>query len=239
MIVTKKALPRRTFLRGMGATLALPLLDAMVPSMTALARTPASPVRLRRLGFVFMPMGCDITRWTPPGEDSLDELSPSLSSLAPVKEHVTGNVHASDLQHRGFAGPRRLDQIEEDDPATVRKGQDEVGAFDLNLGIGWIEVDDESLTRLGGDFHRLARRRPVDRNAARNPLADRGLGPLGPGDHPPSPGGYRGVKRPIGDRTGRPSMIHRIARAIVGYDLFSTVLTPQVHPFGRHGCRAC
>ena len=89
MIITKKALPRRTFLRGVGATLALPLLDAMVPSMTALADTPASPTRLRRLGFVFMPMGCDISRWTPPGEDRLDELSPSLSALAPVKEHVT------------------------------------------------------------------------------------------------------------------------------------------------------
>ncbi len=66
MIVTKKALPRRTFLRGLGATVALPLLDAMVPSLTALAETPASPVR--RLGFVYVPMGCDITRWTPPGE---------------------------------------------------------------------------------------------------------------------------------------------------------------------------
>src|SRR5881296_1543669 len=87
MIITKKALPRRTFLRGMGATMALPLLEAMVPAATALAKTPANPVR--RLGFVFMPMGCDITRWTPPGEKKLDELSPILSSLAPVKEHVT------------------------------------------------------------------------------------------------------------------------------------------------------
>ena len=88
-IVTKKALPRRTFLRGMGATLSLPLLDAMIPSMTALADTPASPARLRRLGFVYIPMGCDITRWTPPGDQSLNELSPSLSALAPVKQHVT------------------------------------------------------------------------------------------------------------------------------------------------------
>jgi len=87
MIITKKAMPRRTFLRGLGATLALPLLDAMVPAATPLAKTPANPVR--RLGFVFMPMGCDITRWTPPGENKLDELSPILSSLAPVKEHVT------------------------------------------------------------------------------------------------------------------------------------------------------
>src|SRR4026208_1248626 len=87
MIITKKAMPRRTFLRGLGATLALPLLDAMVPAATPLAKTEANPVR--RLGFVFMPMGCDITRWTPPGENKLDELSPILSSLAPVKEHVT------------------------------------------------------------------------------------------------------------------------------------------------------
>jgi hypothetical protein len=88
MIITKKALPRRTFLRGMGATLALPLLDAMVPAATAMAATPAKPVR--RLGFVFMPMGCDITRWTPGGTDGkLGTLSPILSSLAPVKEHVT------------------------------------------------------------------------------------------------------------------------------------------------------
>jgi hypothetical protein len=86
MTVFQKALPRRTFLRGVGATLALPLLDAMVPAMTALARTPAAPVR--RLGFVYMPMGCDQSRWTPPGTGKLDELSPTLSPLAPVKEHV-------------------------------------------------------------------------------------------------------------------------------------------------------
>lgn len=87
MIVMKKALPRRTFLRGVGAALALPLLDAMIPSLTALADTPANPARLRRLGFVYMPMGCDVTRWTPPG-DSLDELSSTLSPLAPVKKKI-------------------------------------------------------------------------------------------------------------------------------------------------------
>ena len=87
MIITKKALPRRTFLRGMGASIALPLLDAMVPSMTALAQTPAEPVR--RLGFVYMPMGCDIARWTPPGEGRLVELSPSLQSLGPVVDQLT------------------------------------------------------------------------------------------------------------------------------------------------------
>jgi len=87
MIVLKKALPRRTFLKGVGATLALPLLDAMVPAMSALAATPAAPVR--RLGYVFIPMGCDATRWTPPGKDKLGELSQILSPLAPVKDYVT------------------------------------------------------------------------------------------------------------------------------------------------------
>ena len=88
MIITKKALPRRTFLRGMGATLALPLLDAMVPSLTALAKTPAEPVR--RLGFIYMPMGCDITRWTPRSTDgTLKMLSPALQSLEPFVDQVT------------------------------------------------------------------------------------------------------------------------------------------------------
>ena len=83
MIITKKALPRRTFLRGMGATLALPLLDAMSPAIMA----ASAPVR--RLGFVYMPMGAHIAEWTPPGEGKLQELSPTLKSLAPVIEDIT------------------------------------------------------------------------------------------------------------------------------------------------------
>jgi hypothetical protein len=61
----------------------------MIPSMTALAQTPAAPARLRRLGYVYMPMGCDITRWTPPRQDRLDELSPTLAPLASVKDKLT------------------------------------------------------------------------------------------------------------------------------------------------------
>jgi hypothetical protein len=68
--------------------LSLPLLDAMIPALSAQAHTPADPAKLRRLGFVFMPMGCDQSRWTPKGE-RLDELSPTLEPLAPVKQHVT------------------------------------------------------------------------------------------------------------------------------------------------------
>src|SRR5438034_4765065 len=87
MFITKKAIRRRIFLKGAGATLALPLLEAMIPAATAWAQTPAKPVP--RLGFVFIPMGKDHTRWTPPGLDTLDELSPILGPLKPVKDQVT------------------------------------------------------------------------------------------------------------------------------------------------------
>ncbi len=87
MIITKKALPRRTFLRGVSASLALPLLDAMVPSMTALAATPAAP--MRRIGFVYIPMGANITEWTPKGEGKITELSPTLRSLQPFLDQIT------------------------------------------------------------------------------------------------------------------------------------------------------
>lgn len=86
MIITRKHLQRRTFLKSVAGTLALPLLDAMVPAATPLSQTAASPVK--RLGFVFMPMGCDITRWTPEGDD-LQKLSPILNSLKPVTDNIS------------------------------------------------------------------------------------------------------------------------------------------------------
>ncbi len=85
-IVTRKSLNRRTLLRGLGSALSLPLLDAMIPAATALASTPANPVK--RLGFLFMPMGAHMPMWTPPGAD-LKVLSPILQSLAPVASEIT------------------------------------------------------------------------------------------------------------------------------------------------------
>ncbi|XOV71621.1 MAG: DUF1552 domain-containing protein [Verrucomicrobiota bacterium] len=92
MIITKKALPRRTFLRTVGATMALPMLDAMIPAATASSKLPGAPAK--RVGFVFMPMGCDQSRWFPQNEGKLQELSPILSSLEPVKNELTvlGNM---------------------------------------------------------------------------------------------------------------------------------------------------
>ena len=89
MLITKMALPRRTFLRGVGATLALPLLDAMVPALTPLVHTAAKPTP--RLGFFYVPNGMHMPAWKPkvPGAGAAFELSPSLTGLQPLKEYVT------------------------------------------------------------------------------------------------------------------------------------------------------
>ena len=87
MFLTKKHLPRRTFLRGVGATIALPLLDAMIPARTALAQTAANPAP--HLGFIYFPHGAIMNQWTPATEGSNFELSPILKPLEAFKEHVT------------------------------------------------------------------------------------------------------------------------------------------------------
>ena len=86
MIVTKRYLPRRTVLRGLGATVALPLLDGMVPALSPLRATAAQPVR--RLGAFYVPNGVEMRAWTPAGEEAALELSPILEPLAPVRDQV-------------------------------------------------------------------------------------------------------------------------------------------------------
>ena len=87
MIITKMALPRRTFLRGMGATLALPLLDAMVPAMTR----RACPVGARcgASGSSTSRWGRSMTQWMPKTEGRLTELSPTLAPLTPLLDQLT------------------------------------------------------------------------------------------------------------------------------------------------------
>jgi hypothetical protein len=107
MMIRKVALPRRTVLRGFGVTLALPLLDAMVPALTVTAKTAAAPVK--RLGFFYVPNGmakADIAfhtnngagalrtpeggdYWTPKGEGATFDFSPILQPLAPYRAYVT------------------------------------------------------------------------------------------------------------------------------------------------------
>ena len=95
MIITKKALPRRTFLRGLGATVALPLLDAMVPAASAMAQTAANPAT--RLGFVYVPNGVIQNQFVPATTGEGFGFSPILSPLEPFRDQL---LVVSGLAHR-------------------------------------------------------------------------------------------------------------------------------------------
>ena len=87
MYLTRKHLSRRTVLKGVGASIALPLLDAMIPAGTALADTPAAVKP--RLGFVYFPHGAIQKHWTPEGAGRDFKFSPILKPLEPLREYVT------------------------------------------------------------------------------------------------------------------------------------------------------
>ena len=86
MIITKKAIPRRTVLRGVGATLALPFLDGMVPALTALAKTAAQPTA--RLCAVYVPNGIMMESWTPAADGRGFKFTPILKPLEPFRDHL-------------------------------------------------------------------------------------------------------------------------------------------------------
>ena len=86
MFITKLSLPRRTFLRGVGATLALPFLDAMVPALTATAKTAANPAP--RFGAVYIPNGAIMDKWIPEKVGVGFEFTPILKPLEPFRESI-------------------------------------------------------------------------------------------------------------------------------------------------------
>jgi hypothetical protein len=86
MFVTRRSIPRRTFLRGVGAGVALPLVDAMVPALTQAAQTAASP-RLR-VGFVYIPHGVIMRQWTPAAAGADFEFTPILKPLEPFRQSL-------------------------------------------------------------------------------------------------------------------------------------------------------
>src|SRR5438477_10760602 len=164
MFITKKHLPRRTFLRGMGATLALPLLDAMVPAGTLLAKTAANPAS--RLGFVYLPHGAIMDRWTPAQEGAGFEFSPILKPLEPFRDHVdivsglghraadTSAVHSlspttwlSGVRPKPTQGVDAFAGITADQIAAMKIGQDtplpsiEIATEDESGLIGWCDRD--------------------------------------------------------------------------------------------------
>ena len=86
MMMTNKRLPRRTFLRGLGTAVALPLLDGMFPAFAGVGG-PA-PTTARRLGVFYIPNGAIMDQWTPAAEGAAFEWSPTLAPLAPFRNHV-------------------------------------------------------------------------------------------------------------------------------------------------------
>jgi hypothetical protein len=87
MFITKKHLSRRTVLRGLGVSIGLPLLDAMIPAHTALAKTAAKG--RPRMGFFYLPHGAVMSEWTPKGEGTQFEFSRILKSLEPFRNQLT------------------------------------------------------------------------------------------------------------------------------------------------------
>ena len=94
--ITKKALHRRTFLKGAGAVLALPLLDSMIPALSAAPKAPP------RLGFIYIANGVIQDKWIPSTVGRNFELSPSLKALEPVKSYVNVYSGLSHLQADTF-----------------------------------------------------------------------------------------------------------------------------------------
>src|SRR5262245_49516961 len=87
MFITKKYISRRTFLRGAGVAVGLPLLDAMIPAGTALAQTAGKPTP--HMGFIYFPHGAIMDRWMPAKEGTDFELTPILKPLEPFKKQLT------------------------------------------------------------------------------------------------------------------------------------------------------
>src|SRR5438034_9781784 len=102
MFVTKKAMSRRTVLRGIGVTLGLPLLDSMVPAFTAVAKTAAKPIN--RFGVVYVPNSMIMPYWTPTGEGASFEFNRTMKALEPFRSKVIVLSGLSSLPTPGRPG---------------------------------------------------------------------------------------------------------------------------------------
>ena len=164
MIISKISIPRRTFLRGAGVTLALPLLDAMFPALSAMAAN-ASP---RRLGYIYIPMGMNPAAWIPQEEGKLTDLSPSLASLKPYLEHITvitntelkdmayptGNHAASNAIFLSNVRPKRTEGTDYELATTV----DQIAAKQLgkDTAIPSLELCTDLIAQVGNCDNGLA-----------------------------------------------------------------------------------
>ena len=138
MIVTKKAIARRAVLRGIGTTLALPLLDSMVPAFAAIRQTAANPVF--RLGVVYVPNGMMMDRWTPTAEGAGFEFKPTMKPLEPFRDQV---LVLSGLQGVESAGAhaRASTRFLTGMPSRLAEGKD------LRAGVSMDQVAARALNR--------------------------------------------------------------------------------------------
>src|SRR5260221_13502576 len=160
MFVTKTSLGRRTALRGIGATLALPLLEAMTPALTAIAKTAAAPKP--RLAFFYVPHGMPIAFFAPPREGSLAELSPILKPLAALRDHTivtTGLSNASAEDPSVSTGPHTRCGVCWLSGVLAKRTE---GA-DIRLGTS---LDQYAAQKLGQDTQLLSLELALDNNTA-------------------------------------------------------------------------
>jgi hypothetical protein len=139
MFITKKHLSRRTFLRGAGVTVGLPLFDAMIPAWTALAQTAASPKP--HMGFMYLPHGAIMDQWTPAADGSSFELTPILKPFAPFQKQLT---IISGLENKPAIAPpvHALNPATWLSCVTPREGQEPYGG---------VTVDQIAAAHLGQD----------------------------------------------------------------------------------------
>ena len=143
MIITKRAIPRRTILRGLGAAVTLPLLDSMVPALTAESLTAAAPTH--RLGVIYVPNGIVMEQWTPMAEGTDFELTPILQPLARFRDRL---LVVSGLSNKG------PDNIHETGATSFLTGVPPKRTQGSELGAG-ISVD-QLVARALGQHTQLA-----------------------------------------------------------------------------------
>ena len=144
MVITRKCLSRRTVLRGLGATVALPLLDGMVPAFAAPRTTAAAPVQ--RLGIVYLPNGMMMPNWTPAEEGTAFEFTPILEPLAPFRDQVV--VLSGLTDHVAFPRPGEGTGDHARASATFLTGVHARKTEGANIGVG-VSMDQVAANELG------------------------------------------------------------------------------------------
>jgi hypothetical protein len=145
-IVMKRALPRRTFLRGAGAALALPLLDGMIPAFGGARVAAAAPVR--RLGIVYVPNGIHMAQWTPPGDATALELMPIMQPLAPFRDQIVMVTGLSNSQGDALPGEGAGDHARASAAYLTGVHPRKTEGADIRAGVS---MDQIAAAALGGE----------------------------------------------------------------------------------------